>query len=109
MVWEDEKYRIEITENRAIAVDKESKEVLASIATIGDPIGIMDWLKRLIGYKELGNPQTDLLWENDRYRLNLCNYGEEVELVDKSEGKAVAWFSTDIEGVKVLKKVIAFL
>jgi hypothetical protein len=109
LVWEDDKYKIEINSARAVAYDKETREILANLVPMGSPEYLMDMLKQLLAYRELGNPTTELLWENENYRLRVHFYDNYVDLIDKRSDRTVAEFPINIESIKVLKKVIAFL
>lgn len=109
-IWENEKYKISVDDERATLLDKQSGAVLTDTVTIESREKTMTYLKKVIIYQELGNPKEDVLWENEVYELKFSWGGDALELKHKGDDVTIAQFYLKSpEVVELLKKVIAFL
>lgn len=110
IVWENDNYRIEVRENKAYSIVKESELELANTIFLGDLDNTISTMKRAIIFHALGNPTSKLIWENEEFKMEIGFSGESLYLKGKKDNNIVATFQLDsIEVIGVIKKILAFL
>lgn len=109
-VWENEKYKISVGDEKATLIDKQSGLILADTVLIGTKSKTMAHLKKIIIHRELGNPKEDVVWENESYELKFSWGGDTLDLKDKAEDETIAQFHLKSPKiVDLIRKAIAFL